>query len=52
MPPDPATVAPLPANGVATIMADASGFLYRGRRQFGVGPGTIEAHCAAVVRAK
>ena len=52
MPPDPATVASPPANGVATIVADATSFLHTGTNavQFGVAPGTIEPSRAAVVR--
>ena len=54
LPPDPVTVAPPPANGVATIVADATSFLYTGADavQFGVAPGTIEPIRAAVLRGK
>ncbi|MGH8584548.1 MAG: PASTA domain-containing protein, partial [Gammaproteobacteria bacterium] len=54
LPPDPSTVAPPVATGVATILSDATAFLYTGPNpiQTGVAPGTIKAVRAAVVRGK
>jgi RHS repeat-associated protein len=54
LPPDPADVAPPPANGVTTVVAGATRFLYTGADavQFGVAPDTIEMVRAAVVRGK
>jgi hypothetical protein len=54
LPPDPASVAPPIAQGVATLLAEATGFLYTGPNpiQTGVAPGAIEAKRAAVVRGK
>ena len=54
LPPDPASIAPPIPQGVATLLAGATEFLYTGPNpiQTGVAPGTIEARRAAVVRGK
>ena len=54
LPPDPATVAPPVENGVATILAKSTEFLYSGSNpiQTNVAPGTIDAKRAAVIRGK
>ncbi len=52
LPPEPALIAPPVPTGVATILSDATAFLYTGANpiQTGVVPGTIDARRAAVVR--
>ena len=54
IPPDPATVAPPVAQGVATAIEAATEFLYTGANpiQTGVAPGTIEARRVVVLRGK
>jgi YD repeat-containing protein len=54
VPPDPATAASAPTNGVATVVPAATRFLYTGADavQFGVAPDTIATQRAAVVRGK
>ncbi len=54
LPPDPVSIAPPIPQGVATLLAGATEFLYTGPNpiQTGVAPGTIEAKRAAVVRGK
>ena len=54
LPPDPVTVAPPVAQGVATTIGAATEFLYTGANpiQTGVAPGTIEPRRAAVIRGK
>lgn len=54
LPPDPETVAPPVAQGVATTIGAATEFLYTGTNpiQTGVAPGTIEPKRAAVIRGK
>ncbi|HEX6862350.1 MAG TPA: hypothetical protein VF414_06020, partial [Thermoanaerobaculia bacterium] len=54
LPPDPATVAPAPAIGVATSVASSTAFLYTGPGaiQTGVAPGAIQPIRAAVLRGR
>ncbi len=54
IPPDPSTVAPPVEQGVATILANSTAFLYTGTNpiQTGVVAGTIEPRRAAVIRGK
>jgi hypothetical protein len=54
LPPDPSTVAPPVAQGVATTLANSTAFLYTGSNpiQTGVTAGTIEPRRAAVLRGK
>lgn len=54
LPPDPSTVAPPVTQGVATILANSTAFLYTGSNaiQTGVAAGTIDARRAAVIRGK
>jgi RHS repeat-associated protein len=54
LPPDPGSIAPPPSNGVVTVLADATRFLYTGANavQYGMDPDTIEFKRAAVIRGK
>ncbi|MBU4199689.1 MAG: hypothetical protein KKG09_03275 [Verrucomicrobia bacterium] len=54
IPPDPATVASTPSNGVATLLYDATSFLYTGANpiQTGVSDGTIVLTRVAVLRGR
>jgi hypothetical protein len=54
IPPDPSLVAPPPSGGVATILSEATAFLYTGADpiQTGVTNGTIVATRAAILRGK
>ncbi len=52
LPPDPATVATAPSNGVVTLIGDSTAFLYTGANaiQTGVAAGTIDGLRVAVLR--
>jgi hypothetical protein len=54
LPPDPATVAPPPPDGVATLIGESTSFLYTGANpiQTGVSNGAVEPKRAAVIRGK
>ena len=54
IPPDPATVATAPSNGVVTLLGDSTAFLYTGSNpiQTGMTTGTIAALRSAVLRGR